>query len=153
LDWAFGSTNLPYEKIFEGYYSDKIHIGCQFKYGNMIKDKYQILCFSGARGEGWNNEMMWAHYGEMHSGVCLEFDDNSLLSSLTTKYLDVLCQIESVKYSNVKESPWIHWQSDKPEDRGMNAIITNLVRDMTLSKSNFWDREDVRRLVCRGRHG
>lgn len=79
LDWAFGSVNLPYEQIFKGYFSNKTHIDCQIKYGNMIKGKYQILCFSGANKNGWNNEIMWAHYGGMHSGVCLEFDESMLI--------------------------------------------------------------------------
>lgn len=116
LDWSFGSTNLPYEKIFEGYYSNKTHIDCQFKYGNMIKNKYQILCFSGARSSGWNNEMMWVHYGGMHSGVCLEFDEDKLLNNLRLKYPEILYHLESVNYSNKKKSSWIHWQSDKSED-------------------------------------
>lgn len=149
LDWSFGSTNLPYEKIFEGYYSNKTHIDCQFKYGNMIKNKYQILCFSGARSSGWNNEMMWAHYGGMHSGVCLEFDEDKLLNNLRLKYPEILYHLESVNYSNKKESPWIHWQSDKSEDENMIDILTYLVNDMTLSKSGFWEREDERRLVCK----
>jgi len=82
LDWSFGSVNFPYEEIFKGYYSDKNHIDCQFKYGNKIKDGYQVLCFTGAEKEGWNNEMMWAHYGGLHSGVCLEFDEDMLVENL-----------------------------------------------------------------------
>lgn len=150
LDWAFGSTNLPYEEIFKGYYSDKTHIDCQFKYGNLIKDKYQVLCFSGARSKGWNNEMMWAHYGGMHSGVCLEFDEDMLLENIRTKYPEALFDIENISYSNKKESPWLHWQSDKSEEENMQDILKCLVKDMTLSKSGFWEREDERRLVCRG---
>lgn len=109
LSWAFGSTNLPYEKIFEGYYSDKTHIDCQFKYGEMIKDKYQIISFSGANQRGWDNEMMWAHYGGMHSGVCLEFDEDVLLQNLLAKYPGVLCTTENINYSNKKKKPWLHW--------------------------------------------
>lgn len=149
LGWSFGSTNLPYEKIFEGYYSDKTHIDCQLKYGNMIKDKFQVLCFSGAQYEGWNNEMMWAHYGGMHSGVCLEFDEDILLDNLATKYPEMLCHLEKVSYSNKNESPWIHWQPNKSEDENMSDILGYLVKDMTLTKSNFWEREDERRLVCK----
>jgi hypothetical protein len=149
LSWSFGSTNLPYEKIFEGYYSDKTHIDCQQKYGNMIKDKFQIISFSGAQNEGWNNEMMWAHYGGMHSGVCLEFDENILLENLATKYPEMEYQLENVCYSNKNESPWIHWHPNKSEDQNMSDILGLLVKDMTLTKSIFWEKEDERRLVCK----
>lgn len=150
LRWSFGSTNLPYEKIFEGYYSDRTHIECQFKYGDMIKDKYQILCFSGANQKGWKNEMMWAHYGGMHSGVCLEFDEDVLVQNLLAKYPNVLYHLENIDYSNKKRKPWLHWQQDQSETYNMEAILKYLVKDMTMSKSSFWEKEDERRLVCRG---
>lgn len=149
LGWSFGSTNLPYEKIFEGYYSDKTVIDCQLKYGNIIKDKFQILCFSGAQNEGWNNEMMWAHYGGMHSGVCLEFDEDILLDNLATKYPEMEYHLENVSYSNKNKNPWINWQPIKSVDEDMRDILSYLVKDMTLTKSNFWEKEDERRLVCK----
>lgn len=96
LRWTFGSTNLSYEKILEGYYSNKTHIDCQFKYGEMIKDRCQILCFSGAIQRG-DNEMMWAHYGGMHSGVCLEFDEDVLLQNLLTKCPEVSFNMENME--------------------------------------------------------
>lgn len=150
LDWTFGSTNLPYEEIFQGYYSAKTHIDCQIKYGNMIKDSYQVLCFSGAEGEGWNNEMMWTHYGGLHSGVCLEFDENILLNNLQNLYPDLTYHLENIDYSNRKTDPWIYWEKNKNETENMKDILQYLVKDMTLSKSMFWKGEDERRLVCRG---
>jgi len=60
----------------------KIILIANVKYGNKIKDGYQVLCFTGAKKEGWNNEMMWAHYGGLHSGVCLEFDEDILMENL-----------------------------------------------------------------------
>jgi hypothetical protein len=149
LSWSFGGKNLPYKEIFEGYYSDKTHIECQQKYGNMIKDKFQILSFSGAQNEGWNNEMMWAHYGGMHSGVCLEFDEDILLENLATKYPEMEYHLENVSYSNKNKSPWINWQPNKSEDENMSDILGFLVNDMTLTKSIFWEKEDERRLVCK----
>lgn len=148
LGWSFGSKNLPYEKIFEGYYSDKTHIDCQLKYGNMIKDRYQVLCFSGAQNGGWNNEMMWAHYGGMHSGVCLEFDEEILLANLTAQYPEVLYHLENINYLNKNESPWINWRGHMSEEENLREILSYLINDMTLTKSNFWEREDERRLVC-----
>lgn len=148
LGWSFGSRNLPYEKIFEGYYSDKTHIDCQLKYGNMIKDRYQVLCCSGAKETGWNNEMMWAHYGGLHSGVCLEFDEDILLANLAAKYPDADYYLENIDYSSPPKEPWINWQPVKSQEENMSEISVRLVKDMTLTKSNFWEREDERRLVC-----
>lgn len=116
----------------------------------MIKDKYQIISFSGADQPGWDNEMMWAHYGGMHSGVCLEFDEDVLLKNLLTKYPKVLYTIENINYSNKKKKPWLHWQQDKSEAENMDTLLKYLVKDMTLSKSTYWEREDERRLVCLG---
>lgn len=149
LGWSFGSTNLPYENIYRGYYSDKTHINCQLKFGNMIKDKFQILSFSGAQNMGWNNEMMWAHYGGMHSGVCLELDEDIFLDNLRTKYPDIVYHLENVNYVDKNKSPWIEWQPNKSDDENMSDILSYLIKDMTLTKSIFWEREDERRLVCK----
>ena len=35
--------NPPYEEIFQGYYSDKTHIDCQYKFGEMIKNHYKSM--------------------------------------------------------------------------------------------------------------
>jgi hypothetical protein len=148
LDWAFGGTNVPYEEIFSGYYSDKTAITCQYKYGNMIKERYQILCFSGAREQGWNNEMLWAHYGGLHSGVCLEFDEETLIENLKLKHPDVAFKIENVDYSNKETERWIHWQRGKSQEENMADFLKYLLKDKTLSKSRYWDREDEKRLVC-----
>lgn len=148
LGWSFGSTNLPYEEIFKGYYSDQTHIDCLYRFGNMIKDKYQVLCFSGVKGEGWTNEMMWAHYGGLHSGVCLEFDEDILLANLLGKYPDLLFRVENVDYSNLADGPWINWQSAKSEEENIGEISVYLVKEMVMSKSPFWEKEDERRLAC-----
>lgn len=150
LDWAFGGMNVPYEDIFKGYYSDKTHIECQYKYGNMIKDNYQVVCFSGANSEGWNNEMMWAHYGGLHSGVCLEFDEKILLENLKSSYPDINYHLQNIDYSNNQEDPWIYWDRQKSMEDNMRDTLHFLLKDMTLSKSKFWASEDEKRLVCLG---
>lgn len=42
--WSFGGTNVPYELPFPDYYSTETQIDCQYKLGQMIKDRVQILC-------------------------------------------------------------------------------------------------------------
>jgi hypothetical protein len=47
-----------------------------------------MICF----GATWDNPMMWAHYADKHSGICLAFDvDDTLVSIIdyTDKKIDV----------------------------------------------------------------
>lgn len=101
--WTMGSINLPLEKLFPEYYSDKTHIDCQYKFGKMIKERFQIICFSGAQQKGWNNEMMWAHYADNQKGVCLEFDENLLMIETKKKFPDVDILLKEVNYVTKKK--------------------------------------------------
>lgn len=148
LDWSFGGINIPYEELFRGIYSHETHFDCQYELGKLIKNSYQVLCFSGAKEAGWNNEMMWAHYGGLHSGVCLEFDENILLANLSSKYPDADFRLENVDYSGAIEDPWINWQAAMSLEKNMKEIPIQIVKEMVLSKSVFWEKEDERRLVC-----
>lgn len=148
LEWSFGSINLPYEEIFKGDDSNQAHFDRIYRIGSMIKDRYQVLCFSGAKSEGWNNEMMWAHYGGLHSGVCLEFDENMLIANLSAKYPGVDYRLENIDYSSPLNEPWINWQPARTQEENMNEITGLLVKEMVLTKSPFWEREDERRLAC-----
>jgi hypothetical protein len=35
-----------------------------------VVETFGVLCFS----RSWNNILMWSHYGDRHSGICLGFD-------------------------------------------------------------------------------
>lgn len=148
LDWSFGGTNIPYGEIFKETYSYETHFDCQYKLGQMIKDRYQVLCFSGAKEAGWDNEMMWAHYGGLHLGVCLEFDEDILLANLFAKYPDADYCFENIDYSSMLNEPWINWQPLMSLEENVSEISIRLVNEMVMAKSGFWEREDERRLVC-----
>jgi hypothetical protein len=148
LYWSFGGTNIPYEEILKGDYSYETHFDCQYKLGEMIKDRYQVLCFSGSKNAGWNNEMMWAHYGGSHSGVCLAFDEDILLANLSARYPDADFRLENIDYFNSLNHPWINWQPAKSQNENMSEISVRLVKELVFAKSPFWEREDERRLVC-----
>ncbi|WP_162633162.1 DUF2971 domain-containing protein [Echinicola strongylocentroti] len=147
VDWSFGGTNIPYEEIFNGYYNENTHFDCQYKFGNIIRDSYQVLCFSGAKEAGWNNEMMWAHYGGLSSGVCLEFDEDSLMKNIKEAYPNTNFKIDDIDYSNTELEPWVHWNPRISYEQNMNDIFQNLCKPMTLSKSKYWSNEDEKRLV------
>jgi hypothetical protein len=80
--FAFGGTNVPYDEIYKGHYNDDTHIDCMYKFGEEIKGRIQVICFSGASEGGWDNEMMWAHYADKHKGVCIEIDEDSLIKNI-----------------------------------------------------------------------
>jgi hypothetical protein len=50
---------------------------------NRIHDAYGILCFSA----GWSNPVLWSHYADRHSGICLGFDVPSQ-SLMQVQYTD-----------------------------------------------------------------
>ncbi|WP_157273850.1 DUF2971 domain-containing protein [Pedobacter sp. BAL39] len=146
--WSFGSINLPHEELFKDEYSSETHIDCQMKFGRMVKDRFQIVCFSGARHEGWNNEMMWAHYADRQRGVCLEFDADLLKSTITDEFPNLNWVLEPVTYiQKPVEHPWIYWnQHESIQDNFFNNI-QRIYPVMTLHKSHFWEKEDEKRLV------
>lgn len=55
---------------------------------------------------------------------------------------------ENVEYSNRKKSSFLHWQEDKSQDENYKYILRYLLKDITLLKSDYWEKEYERRLVC-----
>lgn len=146
--WPMGSVNLPLEKLFPEYYNDKTHIDCQYKFGQMIKERFQIICFSGAQQKGWNNEMMWAHYADNQKGVCLEFDENLLIVQAKKKFPDVDILLKEVNYvTNIKGKPWINWDNMLSTEENVNNYSSILCHEVVFHKSHFWEKEDEIRLL------
>ncbi len=147
VKWAFSGTNVPYESIFEGYNNDKTHIDCQYKLGERIKDQFQIACFSGAKLSGWDNEMMWAHYGGLHTGICLEFDEHQLSESIKRSYPNSEFHIGNVDYNGEIEAPWLYWNGRECYEHNISTTIKRIYKEVIFTKSHFWEKEDERRLV------
>jgi hypothetical protein len=146
--WAFGGTNVPYLELFPEFYSDKTHIECQYRLGQMIKDHFQVCCFSGAQHKGWNNEMMWAHYADNQRGVCIEFDESILVAALIEKYPACRYFLQDVSYLKVqKESPWLEWNQSQEHSWNFENISLNHHPMLVFHKSHFWEKEDERRLL------
>lgn len=146
--WSMGSVNLPFEKLFPEYYNDKTHIDCQYKFGQMIKERFQIICFSGAQQKGWNNEMMWSHYADNQKGVCLEFDENLLMIEAKKMYPDVDILLKEVNYVTKKNGkPWIHWNNMFSVEENIKNYSSILCHEVVFHKSHFWEKEDETRLL------
>ncbi|GGI51765.1 hypothetical protein GCM10011425_29770 [Mucilaginibacter galii] len=148
-DWTFGSTNVPYEKLFPAYYSDQTHIDCQFRFGKMVKDRFQVICFSGAQRKGWDNEMMWAHYADRQTGVCLEFDEEALKRSIDENFPGTRFEIQDVNYEQQirNRDAWVYWDESVPQEQNLTNFLEQLSRKVTFYKSHFWEKEDEKRLL------
>lgn len=147
--WGFGSVNLPYEKLFPGYYSDQTHIDCILKFGQMTKDRFQVICFSGAKHNGWDNEMMWAHYADRQKGICLEFDEAALKNSINNHFPGTRFEFQDVDYEQkiTRRGPWVNWNGRLFHEENVRNFLEALSRQVTFNKSHFWEKEDEKRLL------
>ncbi len=51
--------------------------------GDWVSDS-KVCCFSASK----NNTLMWAHYGRMNSGLCIEYDTSTIINDINAeKYL------------------------------------------------------------------
>jgi len=149
--WAFGGTNVPYSELFPVFYSEDTHIECQFRLGQMIKDRFQVMCFSGAQHNGWDNEMMWAHYADRQRGICLEFDEQELITGLLEQYPETTYYMQNVNYlKKQKDGPWLEWNQGEDMDWNFKQIQLNHYSRLIFHKSHFWEKEDERRLLVFG---
>jgi len=147
-NWTFGSVNLPMDKLFPDDYSDNTHIDCQYKFGQMVKDRFQVICFSGAKHNGWDNEMMWAHYADRQRGICLEFDEVKLFSAIRDHFPEIRFELQAINYiRNRKQKPWISWNGQISDEDNLKNFLEILCREVTFNKSHFWEKEDEMRLL------
>ncbi|WP_439879702.1 DUF2971 domain-containing protein [Pontibacter sp. MBLB2868] len=148
LPWAFGGINIPLERLFQDEYSDQTHIDCQYRFGQMIKDRFQVICFSGARQNGWDNEMMWAHYGADQGGVCLEFDEDIFLQTIQETCPTKTHFLKEVQYTSQQlEQPFIYWNCKEADEQNFSNNLLKMCDRMIFHKSHFWEKEDEKRLV------
>jgi hypothetical protein len=147
--------NDPYEFVLKFSVKDEIFIdflklfyGDQYtKYlrGNMSKAKvleYIRDCFfselTASLGvscltENKNDDIMWAHYGGNHKGICIEFDKNKLPFNLCeqVEYVNEVVNIEIDNLSNLETQD--------------SSIFNNVF----LRKNTIWEYEKEWRLVSK----
>lgn len=142
--WAFGGINIDYKNIYPELYSNDTHIFCQQKLGEEIKEKIQALSFfESTKYLGYENEMMWAHYGKNHKGVCLEIDLDLFLEE--NKELDIF-KFENISYEFTNK-PSIYWNRDLSKDNNIFNIIKKHYKSLFLTKSHYWEKESEKRLL------
>lgn len=93
------------------------------KYLPFLKDflsKLTVSCFSVS---GWNNPLMWSHYANSYSGICIEYDLGQI-----NKFIGL---VKKVHYS--KERPTVSL-----EDLGLGGITINQAEN---NKIDFIQKE------------
>lgn len=88
----------------------------------IIDDRTGLLCLV----ERPDNLLMWAHYGDSHKGVCLEFDTSEWLFRLAAK---------------------IHYSETYPLVDTANQTPEEIMRETLLRKSKEWEYEQEWRIV------
>lgn len=105
-----------------------------------------VTCFSTS---GWDNQLMWSHYANSYSGICVEYD--------FTKIDDFIGFIYPVKYT--KERPTLSLQdvgvggfSLESDDKivSCDVNIMNIISYM-LCKNTCWDYEQEWRIINIGK--
>lgn len=113
-----------------------------------IKDflsKLTVTCFSAS---GWDNQLMWSHYANSYSGICVEYDFE--------KMNDFIGFVFPVEYSS--ERPTLSLRDlglDKLEIDGngnWKAGKTNssAILSYLLAKNKCWDYEEEWRIINQG---
>ncbi len=106
--------------------------------------KMTISCFSTS---GWDNQLMWSHYANCYSGICVEYDFSTV--NETTGF------VFPVKYSY--ERPTITLgdlgfsvTKDKKLELKTGKVDTNAIMSYLLTKNKCWEYEKEWRIICIG---
>lgn len=119
-------------------------------YFPFIKDflsKLTVVCFSAS---GWDNQLMWAHYANSYSGICVEYDFEKMNDFIGFMY--------PVEYS--KERPTVSLKDlgiDKLETDEDGTLITSeidicAILSYLLVKNKCWEYEEEWRIINTSEH-
>ncbi len=105
-----------------------------------------VSCFSAS---GWNNQLMWAHYANSYSGICIEYDFSQIK--------DFIGFISPVKYSSsrptlkLKDLGISISSADGKAVMDQNGADINAILSYLLYKNTCWAYEDEWRIINIGK--
>lgn len=117
---------------------DKIYIP-------FLKDflsKLTVTCFSAS---GWDNQLMWSHYANSYSGICVEYDFGKMKDFIGFMY--------PVKYSNVRPTVSLRdlglssFKKDENGDLITDEVDIKSILSYLLSKNKCWNYEEEWRII------
>ena len=141
--WSFPGQNVNYRKIYPKTCSEENYCEHQFKLGDEIRNSVQAISFvQSVKDKGFMNEMMWAHYGENHKGICLEIDEQVFCEENNIADEKLIAII----YENV-EKPFITWDQECSKRENISRISRRYYKELYLTKSTYWKKEEEKRLI------
>jgi len=96
------------------------------------KECLKVACFVTSESKGYLNEIMWAHYADSHSGICIKYHLNNI--HLCEEHQGRVAFFTNVKYSN-------------EELRKYSNMDTITLKDAFFLKGKSWEYENEIRLV------
>lgn len=104
--------------------------------------KLTITCFSAS---GWDNQLMWSHYANSYSGICVEYDFEKLDRFIGFMY--------PVKYSSVrptislKDLGLTEFKKDENGELITEEVNISAIFSYLLAKNKCWSYEEEWRII------
>lgn len=104
--------------------------------------KLTVTCFSAS---GWDNQLMWSHYANSYSGICVEYDFEKMDKFIGFMY--------PVKYSSVrptvslKDLGLAEFKKDENGNLITDEVNINAIFSYLLAKNKCWSYEEEWRII------
>lgn len=104
--------------------------------------KLTVTCFSAS---GWDNHLMWSHYANSYSGICVEYDFEKMDTFIGFIY--------PVKYSNIRPTVSLKdlgltgFELDENGDLITEEVNINAIFSYLLTKNKCWSYEEEWRII------
>ena len=107
--------------------------------------KLTVVCFSAS---GWDNQLMWSHYANSYSGICVEYDFQEMKKFIGFMYPVEYCEQRPTLM--LKDLGITKFETDesgnlKTEEVDMGAIFSYM-----LAKNKCWAYEEEWRIINTG---
>lgn len=107
--------------------------------------KLTVVCFSAS---GWDNQLMWSHYANSYSGICVEYDFEKMNKFIGFMYPVEYCDQRPTL--TLKDLGLTKFATDenghlKTEEVDMSAIFSYM-----LAKNKCWEYEEEWRIINTG---
>ena len=107
--------------------------------------KLTVVCFSGS---GWDNQLMWSHYANSYSGICVEYDFEKMDKFIGFMYpVEYCAQRPTLSLKDLGITDFITDENGhlKTKEVDMSAIFSYM-----LSKNKCWAYEEEWRIINTG---
>lgn len=104
--------------------------------------KLTVTCFSAS---GWDNQLMWSHYANSYSGICVEYDFEKMDKFIGFMY--------PVKYSSVrpkvslKDLGLSEFKKDENGNLITDEVNISAIFSYLLAKNKCWSYEEEWRII------